>query len=77
MLNTYSVSNLKISIYKNQCMITSMMWNSFEVNAQICQLTDALIICLTHALLSFLYFQPWFHSDAFWSSELFLFLFYE
>ena len=31
-----------MSMYKNQCMINSMMWNSFEVNAGICQLTDVL-----------------------------------
>ena len=33
---------IKMSMYKNQCMINSMMWNSFEVNAGICQLTDVL-----------------------------------
>ena len=40
-----SVSNIKTSIYKNQCMINSMMSNSFEDNAVICQLTDVLEIC--------------------------------
>ena len=27
---------------------------------------------LTHVLLSFLFLQPWFHSDAFWSFGIFL-----
>ena len=43
-----SVSNLKMSMYKNQCMINSMMQHSFEEicqnlsvkNAGICQLTE-------------------------------------
>ena len=51
-----------------QCMINSMMQHSFEDNAGICQLT----VVLTHALLSFLFFQPWFHSDAFWYFSIFL-----
>ena len=40
-----SVSNIKMTLYKNQRIINSMMWNSFEDNAGICQLTDFLKIC--------------------------------
>ena len=32
-------------MYKNQCMINSMMQDSFEDNAGISQLTDVLKIC--------------------------------
>ena len=32
-------------MYKNQCMINNMMWNSFEDNAGMSQLTDVLKIC--------------------------------
>ena len=31
-------------MYKNQCMINSRMWNSFEDTAGICHLTDVLKI---------------------------------
>ena len=33
-----------MSMYENQCMINGMMWNSFEDNGGICQLTDVLQI---------------------------------
>ena len=45
MLYKWSVSNIKMSMYKNQCMINSIMWNQFEDNGGIFQLTDVLKIC--------------------------------
>ena len=36
---------MKMSMYKNQCMINSMMWNSLEDNVGIFQLTDVLKRC--------------------------------
>ena len=43
-INT-SVSNIKMSMYENECRIYSMMQNSVEDNAGICQLTNVLKIC--------------------------------
>ena len=40
-----SVSDINMSMYKNQCMNNSMMRNSLEDNPRICQLTDVLKIC--------------------------------
>ena len=40
-----TVSNIKMSVCKNQCIINGMMWNSFEGNAGICQLSGNLRIC--------------------------------
>ena len=52
MLYKESVGNKNVSVYKNHCMIISMMWNSSEDIVGIsenmfgiCQLTDVLEIC--------------------------------
>ena len=39
MLYKYKCKSYKKTIYINQCMIYSIMYNSFEDNAEICQLT--------------------------------------
>ena len=59
-----SVSNLEMSLYKNQCIINNMMQHSFEDNAGIRQLTRVLKIVNTCTSLVPVV-QPWFHSDTF------------
>ena len=63
------VSNIKMSMYKNQCMINSVMQISFEDNTGICQLTDVLKNMLTHAHTCFIQMH-------FSLLQFFLFLFY-
>ena len=48
-------------------MINSMMQSSFEDNTGIYQLTGALKNVNTCTSVVYVFFQPWFYSDMFWS----------
>ena len=66
-----------MSMYRNQCMINSMMLNSFKYNAGIRQLTDVLKKCLHMHFCRSCFFSHGFIQMCFGHFEFFLFLFYE
>ena len=58
----------KLSTYKGQCMINSMMLHSLQDNAGIIHCTFTFVAPC---------FQTWFHSDTFWYFWIVLLLLYE